>query len=54
MGIREEVAKAKVEMADVAELIIDKGYTAEDFKLVLSRLILDEIEYIELQHTDAS
>lgn len=52
MSLKEAVAKAKIEMADVAELIIDKGYTSEDFKLVLSNLILDELEYIELQHRE--
>ena len=52
MSLQEAVAKAKIEMADVAELIIDKGYTAEDFKLVLSSQILAEMEYIEQQHTE--
>lgn len=52
MGIQQEVDKAKPVCADVAELLIDKGYTPFDFEVVLSRLIHEEMEGIELQHSD--
>jgi hypothetical protein len=52
MTIQEELAKAKPKMADIAEKLVDMGYTANDFKLVLSNLVLKELEYIEQQHAD--
>ncbi len=53
MSLQKAVEAAKIEMGEVAELLVDKGYTSNDFKLILSKLILDEIEYIELQHKEA-
>jgi len=50
IGLTEAVSLAKIEMTRVSQLIIDYGYTANDFKLILSRLIQEEMEYIERQH----
>lgn len=52
MGLSQEIENAKTEMGDIAELLYDKGYTPNDFKLILSRLILEQMEYIDLQHSD--
>ena len=52
MGLSEEVEKARSEMRDVAESLYDKGYTPTDFSLILSRLIFEEMKYIDQQHGD--
>lgn len=44
MGIQESVEQAKNEMRPIAEKIMDLEYTAEDFRMILSNLIAEEME----------
>jgi hypothetical protein len=50
-GLTEAVEMAELDMEPVAELIIDLGYTSNDFKLILSRLILSDMKVRERNHS---